>query len=93
MLQAGVELAKQIFGGVEAVKDATLEIAPGLKNIGPDIGAELNRLGTQGSMEFASGMWNGNAFVPYGPGQYTPDPEHRPEMEHDQSSQEMEHER
>jgi hypothetical protein len=34
-------------------------------------GAELKRLGTQGAMEMANALFNG--FVPYGPGQYTPD--------------------
>jgi hypothetical protein len=50
-------------------------LAPGLKNVGPDMGAELSRLGTQGTMELASALFNGHAFVPYGPGQYTPTPE------------------
>lgn len=36
---------------------------------------ELKRLGTQGSMELANALFNGSAFVPYGPGQYTPDHE------------------
>lgn len=47
----------------------------GLSNIGPEVGAELKRLGTQGSMELANALFNGSAFVPYGPGQYTPTPE------------------
>jgi hypothetical protein len=39
-----------------------------------DVGAEMSRLGTQGAMELASALLgNGSAFVPYGPGQYTPD--------------------
>ena len=36
-----------------------------------DIGAEVKRLGTQGSMETANALFNGSAFVPYGPGAYT----------------------
>ena len=40
-----------------------------------EVGAELKRLGTQGSMELANALFNGSAFVPYGPGQYTPTPE------------------
>ena len=40
-----------------------------------DVGAELKRLGTQGAMELANALFNGSAFVPYGPGQYTPTPE------------------
>lgn len=41
----------------------------------PEVGAELNRMGTQGAMELANALFNGSAFVPYGPGQYTPTPE------------------
>lgn len=40
-----------------------------------DVGAELKRLSTQGAMELANALFNGRAFVPYGPGQYTPTPE------------------
>ena len=40
-----------------------------------EVGAELKRLGTQGAMELANALFNGSAFVPYGPGQYTPTPE------------------
>jgi hypothetical protein len=50
-------------------------LAPGLKNIGPEVSAELSRLGTQGAMEMAQALFNGAAFTPYGPGQYTPTPE------------------
>jgi hypothetical protein len=50
-------------------------VSTGLSNMGPQIGAELKRLGTQGSMELASALFNGHGFVPYGPGQYTPTPE------------------
>jgi hypothetical protein len=46
-----------------------------VKEMGSEIGAELKRLGVQGQMELANGLFNGNAFVPYGPGQYTPTPE------------------
>jgi hypothetical protein len=41
----------------------------------PEAGAEMKRLGVQGQMELANALFNGNAFVPYGPGQYTPAPE------------------
>jgi hypothetical protein len=60
-------------------------LAPGLKNMGPELAAELKRLGTQGQMEFASALFNGNAFVPYGPGQYTPS--HEPEHQHGQEQE------
>jgi hypothetical protein len=46
-----------------------------LSDILNDVGAEMGRLGTQGQMELASAIFNGNAFVPYGPGQYTPSAE------------------
>jgi hypothetical protein len=42
------------------------------KNILSGIGNETKRLGTQGAMELASALFNGQAFVPYGPGQQTP---------------------
>ncbi len=57
---------------VEKLKEM---VGEGLSNFGPQVSAELGRLGTQGSMELASGLFNGSAFVPYGPGQYTPTPE------------------
>jgi hypothetical protein len=47
-----------------------------LKEAPGEIGMELQRLGTQGAMELASAIFNGHAFVPYGPGQYTPSPGH-----------------
>jgi hypothetical protein len=59
-------LAQQLFGVVvEGVKEASQEI-----------GVEMKRLGVQGTMELASALFNGSAFVPYGPGQYTPKQEH-----------------
>jgi hypothetical protein len=51
------------------VGETALHVAPGLKNALPEIGAELKRLGVQGQMEAASLVFNGHAFVPYGPGQ------------------------
>ncbi len=59
----------------EVMKETVNTIAPGLKNFGPEVGAELSRLGTQGAMEMAQALFNGAAFTPYGPGQYTPTPE------------------
>jgi hypothetical protein len=59
----------------EVMKETINAIAPGLKNFGPEVGAELSRLGTQGAMEMAQALFNGAAFTPYGPGQYTPTPE------------------
>jgi len=63
-------MAKRDF--IEVMKEAMSAIAPGLENIGPQVSAELSRLGTQGAMEMAQALFNGAAFTPYGPGQYTP---------------------
>jgi hypothetical protein len=60
------------------MKDALHTLAPGLKDLVPEIGAELKRLGVQGQMELANALFNGAAFVPYGPGQYAPTPEQGP---------------
>ena len=66
-------MAKRDF--FEVMKEAITAIAPGLENVGAEVGAELSRLGTQGAMEMAQALFNGAAFTPYGPGQYTPTPE------------------
>jgi hypothetical protein len=58
-----------------------------VKAIGPEVGAEVSRLGGQGAIELASALFNGNAFTPYGPGQITPSvssPTPQPEMEQHQ---------
>jgi hypothetical protein len=59
-------------GFFEVMKEAITTIAPGLENFGQEVGAEMSRLGTQGAMEMAQALFNGAAFTPYGPGQYTP---------------------
>jgi hypothetical protein len=75
--------AKQLFDGLKNMAEAALGVAgPALARMGTEIGAELKREGTQGSMEFASGTYAGQWFVPYGPGQYTPSQEHQQEHEH-----------
>jgi hypothetical protein len=51
------------------VGETISQAAPGLSNALPEIGAEMKRLGVQGQMEAASALFNGQAFVPYGPGQ------------------------
>ncbi len=81
------EIAKQLFESLSGVKEAVQAIAPGLKDLVPEAKAELSRLGTQGSMELASALFNGNGFVPYGPGQYTPS------VEQNRGTQEMGRER
>jgi hypothetical protein len=91
------------MGVIEAIKEGVQAIAPGLSlsNILSDIGSELGRLGVQGQMEMASALFSGSAFVPYGPGQYTPDdkaPDHglppteamkQPEVEQDRGGMSM----
>ena len=59
----------------DVMKETLGNIAPGLNNFGPEVGAELKRLGTQGQMELANALFNGSAFVPYGPGAYGEEPE------------------
>jgi hypothetical protein len=41
-----------------------------LKDIPKEMGSEIHRLNVQASMELASSLFNGHAFVPYGPGQW-----------------------
>ena len=66
-------MAKRDF--LEVMEEVMKTIAPGMENFGPEVKAELSRLGTQGAMEMAQTLFNGAAFTPYGPGQYTPTPE------------------
>jgi hypothetical protein len=50
-------------------------LGEGLDNFGPQVSEELSRLGKQGAMESASLIFNGSAFVPYGPGAYSKEQE------------------
>lgn len=77
-MSRAAELAKQLF---EGIKDTANAIAPGLENFGAEVGAEMKRLNTQAGMELANALFNGHAFVPYGPGQYTPDVQKEPAPE------------
>ena len=65
--------AQKLFDGLRQLREAA---TPFMKEALSQTGAEISRLGTQGSMELASALFNGHGFVPYGPGQYTPTPEH-----------------
>ena len=60
---------------VKNVGETINQAAPGLQNAVSEIGAEMKRLGVQGQMELASAIFNGHAFVPYGPGQRTTEAE------------------
>ena len=51
-----------------------------LSDILSDVGSEMGRLGVQGQMELASAIFGNGAFVPYGPGQYTPSAENTVEV-------------
>jgi hypothetical protein len=46
-------------------------VKDGLSKFVPEVKAELSRLRTHGSVEFAQALFNGSAFTPYGPGSYT----------------------
>ena len=70
------DTARKLFASLRAVKEGVQAIAPGLKDLVPEAKAEISRLGTQGAMELASALFGGHGFVPYGPGQYTPTPQH-----------------
>jgi hypothetical protein len=66
------ETRNKLFDMLRAAKDGMQVAIEGAeKHLGP----EIKRLGTQGNMELASGIFAGHGFVPYGPGQYTPSPE------------------
>jgi len=49
----------------------TISQSPGLNKAMSDIGAEMKRLGVQGSAEIASLLFQGHGYVPYGAGQDT----------------------
>jgi hypothetical protein len=79
------EVARRLFQGLKDGVQAGLGIVgPVLERAGSEIGAEAKRLGTQGGMESASALFSGqsNAFVPYGPGQYTPNSDQQKQHEH-----------
>jgi hypothetical protein len=46
---------------------------PGFESLVPQVQGELERLATQGAAELAGALFNGSAFVPYGPGQQPPE--------------------
>jgi hypothetical protein len=78
------DTADKLFANLKAMQQGLLSAGTqGLQ----EVGAEVRRLGTQGSMEFASALFNGHAFVPYGPGQYTPSPSQAQSPEHTIESQ------
>lgn len=67
------------------MSDLANELFSGLKRMGSEISAEVSRLGTQGANEMAAALFsNSDAFVQYGPGQVTKEPDIQPEIEQDQ---------
>lgn len=71
------ETAKKLFQISGKAGEAALARAgESLERMPAELIAEGKRLGTQGGMEAAAGINHGNNFfVPYGPGQYTPNPD------------------
>jgi len=84
------ETAKKLFDGLKAMREAVVSAVPSLENIGSDVTSELKRMGTQGTMELASALFGNGAFVPYGPGQYTPDQDNTKAIDNDQERGGME---
>jgi hypothetical protein len=72
-------MAEKAGSLMDAIKAEMKETMPGLLNVTKDLpglgtflaeaGAELKRLGVQGQAELAGALFNGSAYVPYGPGQ------------------------
>ncbi len=72
-------------GWLEAAKNAVEAVAgivgPAVSRAASEMGGELKRLGTHGSVESGSGLITGNWFIPYGPGAYTPSAENQQKHE------------
>ena len=82
MKQTGKALFDMLAKGSQA---SLAMIGSSLERMPGELAAEANRLRVQGGMETSSGINHGNNFfVPYGPGQYTPSPEHQRSQEHQQ---------
>lgn len=62
-------LAQQLFDSLTQVKDMVQAIAPGLKNVGPELAAESKRMWDLGRSEIAAALFRGDPFVMYGPNQ------------------------
>lgn len=78
------EVGKALFDALARGAQASLAtVGSSLERMPGELAAEGKRVGVQGAMELASGNHHGNNFfVPYGPGQYTPTPEHQRSQEH-----------
>jgi hypothetical protein len=58
-------MASKLFDGLRAAKDTALAVAPGLKDLVPDVKAEMKDQAAHGAHEMAAALFNGNAFVMY----------------------------
>jgi hypothetical protein len=63
------KIAEQLFEGLRNAKDAVHAIAPGLKDLVPEVGAEAKRQVELGASELAAALFKGDPFVMYGPSQ------------------------
>jgi hypothetical protein len=99
------ELAQQLFAGqgkqsmgaMEAIKEAFLAIAPGLKDVISETKAEMKQQLAHGAHELAAALFTGNAFVMYQRGGKDDHGVHGPEQspqasEHAQGNQGMQQE-
>ncbi len=87
MTEAEQALSRELFGGQQQsmgamgeIKEALLAVAPGLKDFGPEVTAELKQMGAHGAHELAAALFNGNqggsAFVMYPRGTRDDQPSH-----------------
>jgi hypothetical protein len=58
----------------EALKEVLTDMGKDLSQVGKEMGAELQRLGTQGRSEVAQALFHeAESYVPYGEGQRQPE--------------------
>lgn len=82
-------LAKQLFEGLNQVKEAAQTVAPGLGNFWQDMKQEAVYQSSRGAMELAAALFSGNSFVLYGGGNHP----HGHEQERETQQPQPEHER
>jgi hypothetical protein len=75
-------------GFMDVMRDVIEIVAPGLKDFGAEVGAEMERMGTQGAAELASALFNGAAYTPYGEGQQAVEVE-APQVQQERGGMEM----
>ena len=67
------EAAEELFASLKPVQGVAQAVVSELKEIGSEVMSEISRMGSLGSMELVSGLFNGHAFVLYGPRENSPD--------------------